>query len=188
MRRFICVLIQARTHFQQCNDAHGYSLNIHIVCHTTKKPYQCKLYNKSFTYICHVGVYLLFCVLFFLLMYFPLVNGPFMVTLNVDVIASRNYSPSDRSWLTSYCTLFDIAFLYSTCIKSYKIISSFILISMFLSLQTSHKLILYYTLVPCCIEVLSFSYKDEEKSKWWLPGVDRVISLRPGKNFRYFCS
>ena len=104
--------------------------------------------------------------------YFPLVNGPFMVTLNVDVIASRNYSPSDRSWLTSYCTLFDIAFLYSTCIKSYKIISSFVLILMFLSLQTSHKLILYYTLVPCCIVVLSFSYKDEEKSNWLLPGKE----------------
>ena len=70
MRRFICVLIQARTHFQQCNDAHGYSLNIHIVCHTTKKPYQCKLYNKSFTYICRVRVFennhAIFCAVFLL--------------------------------------------------------------------------------------------------------------------------
>ena len=48
----------------------NYSLNIHIVCHTTKKPYQCKLYNKSFTYICRVRVFennhAIFCAVFLL--------------------------------------------------------------------------------------------------------------------------
>ena len=40
------------------------------MCHTTKKPYQCKLYNKSFTYICRVRVFennhAIFCAVFLL--------------------------------------------------------------------------------------------------------------------------